>query len=55
VDYDEPANRAVRVSTLELFFDLVFVFTLTQFTRLVANQPNPTGLAKVVLLFSVAW
>jgi low temperature requirement protein LtrA len=51
----EPTNRAVRVSTLELFFDLVFVFTLTQFTRLVADQPNATGVAKVVLLFSVAW
>jgi low temperature requirement protein LtrA len=55
VDYEEPANRAVRVSTLELFFDLVFVFTLTQFTRLIANQPNAAGLAKVVLLFSVTW
>jgi hypothetical protein len=31
-----PANRAeneeLRVSSLELFFDLVFVFTLTQLT-----------------------
>jgi low temperature requirement protein LtrA len=55
VDYKQPANRAVRVSTLELFFDLVFVFTLTQFTRLIANEPNAAGLAKVVLLFSVTW
>jgi low temperature requirement protein LtrA len=50
----EPEGRAVRVSTLELFFDLVFVFTITQFTRMVADEPNATGLAKVALLFSVA-
>jgi len=52
---EEPADRAVRVSTLELFFDLVFVFTLTQFTRLLAEQPDAIGLVKVVLLFSVVW
>jgi low temperature requirement protein LtrA len=51
----EPEGRAVRVSTLELFFDLVFVFTITQFTRMVADEPNATGLAKVALLFSVTW
>jgi low temperature requirement protein LtrA len=45
----------VRVSTLELFFDLVFVFTLTQFTRLFAVEPNLTGAAEVVLLFSITW
>jgi low temperature requirement protein LtrA len=25
-----PSERSARVSTLELFFDLVFVFTITQ-------------------------
>jgi hypothetical protein len=33
----QAVSRTVRVSTLELFFDLVFVFTLTQFTRLIAK------------------
>jgi low temperature requirement protein LtrA len=48
-------DREVRVSTLELFFDLVFVFTVTQLTGLVADDPSWTGLAKVVLLLSIIW
>ena len=48
-------DRAVRVSTLELFFDLVFVFTLTQLTGLLAAEPDAEGLLQVVLLFSVIW
>ncbi len=35
VDRDE-----VRVSTLELFFDLVFVFTITQLTALLVHDPK---------------
>ena len=34
-----------RVSTLELFFDLVFVFTITQLTAVLAQHPNARGLA----------
>jgi low temperature requirement protein LtrA len=57
---DEPVNGgetegAVRVSTLELFFDLVFVFILTQFTGAPRDEPSVTGLLKVLLLFSVTW
>ena len=48
-------ERTVRVSTLELFFDLVFVFTLTQLTGLLADDPTWEGLAKVVLLLSIIW
>jgi low temperature requirement protein LtrA len=55
VDQAASAERAVRVSTLELFFDLVFVFTLTQLTGLLADDPSWTGLAKVVLLLSIIW
>ena len=51
----EPVDTGARVSTLELFFDLVFVFTLTQFTRLLAAEPNFAGAAEVVLLFSITW
>jgi low temperature requirement protein LtrA len=50
-----PEERTVRVSTLELFFDLVFVFTITQLTGLLADDPSWTGLAKVVLLLSIIW
>jgi low temperature requirement protein LtrA len=56
VEHAAPSeDREVRVSTLELFFDLVFVFTLTQLTGLLADDPTWTGLAKVVLLLSVIW
>jgi len=56
MEHAEPTeDRGVRVSTLELFFDLVFVFTLTQLTGLLAAEPDAAGLAKVVLLLSVIW
>jgi low temperature requirement protein LtrA len=56
VDSTVPTPEAeVRVSTLELFFDLVFVFTLTQMTGLLAADPDWSGLLKVVLLLSVTW
>ena len=44
-----------RVSSLELFFDLVFVFTITQLTSLLARDPSITGLAQVVLVFGNVW
>jgi low temperature requirement protein LtrA len=33
--YPRPSSGPSRVTTLELFFDLVFVFTITQITKLV--------------------
>src|SRR5918999_4751295 len=48
-------ERAARVSKLELFFDLVFVFTVTQLTALIAAEPDLVGLIKVVLLLSLIW
>ena len=33
----EQAERVERVSTLELFFDLVFVFTITQLTAVLSD------------------
>jgi low temperature requirement protein LtrA len=44
-----------RVSTLELFFDLVFVFTITQLTTVLVNEPTAKGLLQVVLMFGVIW
>jgi low temperature requirement protein LtrA len=43
------------VSSIELFFDLVFVFTITQLTSLLVAEPTWTGLARVVLLFGNIW
>ena len=43
----------LRVSTLELFFDLVFVFTLTQLTGLLTHDLAAERVAQVVLIFIV--
>jgi low temperature requirement protein LtrA len=45
----------VRVSTIELFFDLVFVFTITQLTTLLVAEPNGAGVGRVVLIFGNVW
>jgi len=46
-------EQELRVSTLELFFDLVFVFTLTQLTTLLADDLSAESIARVVLIFDV--
>ena len=51
----EPAEPVQRVSTLELFFDLVFVFTLTQLTELLAHELGVAGFVRVLLIFGVSW
>ncbi len=48
-----PGSAELRVSTLELFFDLVFVFTITQLTSLLARELWPTGVAQALLIFIV--
>jgi low temperature requirement protein LtrA len=49
------AEQAERVSTLELFFDLVFVFTITQLTAVLSDDPTPRGLLRVVLMLGVIY
>jgi len=44
-----------RVTSLELFFDLVFVLALTQCTALMARTPTWEGLLKGVLVLGVLW
>jgi low temperature requirement protein LtrA len=51
----EEAERTDRVSTLELFFDLVFVFTITQLTALLSGDPTLRGLLRVVLALGVIY
>ena len=48
-------EASVRVSTLELFFDLVFVFTITQLTTVLVDEPSARGLAQVVLMLGLIW
>ncbi|TCC51311.1 low temperature requirement protein A [Kribbella capetownensis] len=43
------------VTTLELFFDLVFVFALTQITALMAHDLNWHGLLRGILLVALLW
>jgi low temperature requirement protein LtrA len=50
-----PGEAEPRVSTLELFFDLVFVFTLTQLTTLLAGDLSVATMARVVLIFVVLY
>jgi low temperature requirement protein LtrA len=46
---------AERVTPLELFFDLIFVFALTQVTGLVSASPTWEGLAQGVLVLGMLW
>jgi low temperature requirement protein LtrA len=48
-------SAEVRVSTIELFFDLVFVFAITQLTSLLAHDPTVRGLVRVTLVFGNLW
>ena len=44
-----------RVTALELFFDLIFVFAITQVTGLVVDDPTWAGLAKGLVVLGVLW
>jgi low temperature requirement protein LtrA len=44
-----------RVAPLELFFDLVFVFALTQVTLLMSNNPTWEGLGQGLLVLAALW
>ncbi|WP_459708439.1 low temperature requirement protein A [Actinophytocola sp. KF-1] len=48
----EPAER---VRTLELFFDLVFVFAITQIAAVLTAAPDGTGLLRTFALLGIVW
>src|SRR5262245_42930505 len=50
-----PRDEVVRVSTIELFFDLVFVFTITRVTHLVAHVENVWELGRAFLVLTLIW
>ncbi|MEV4623005.1 low temperature requirement protein A [Asanoa sp. NPDC049573] len=50
-----PDEPAVRVTTLELFFDLVFVFTITQLTDVLAEHLDWHTLGESVLMLGLIW
>ena len=49
------AEHEHRVTPFELFFDLVFVFAITQITTYLADDPTWHGLARAVLLLATLW
>ena len=51
----DPDQLPLRVTTLELFFDLVFAFTLTQLASLLASGFTAGALARVLLIFGLLW
>jgi low temperature requirement protein LtrA len=50
-----PPAPTIRVSTLELFLDLVFVFTITQLTARLSAGLTVPGLLRVMLMLIVIW
>ncbi len=57
---EEVASRSdeeveERVAPLELFFDLVFVFAITQVTTLMSEHPTWEGLAQGMLVLAAIW
>jgi len=52
---DRQAERGHRVTPLELFFDLVVVFAITQVTTFLARSPTWGGLLRGVLLLGALW
>jgi low temperature requirement protein LtrA len=49
------AEREQRVTALELFFDLVFVFAFTQVTTVLSDNPTWSGLAHALLILGALW
>jgi low temperature requirement protein LtrA len=51
----EASAREERVTPLELFFDLVFVFAITQVTTLLSNDPTWSGLLRGLIVLAALW
>jgi low temperature requirement protein LtrA len=49
------AETEKSVIPLELFFDLVFVFALTQVTALMSRDPTWHGLGRGMLVLAALW
>jgi low temperature requirement protein LtrA len=50
-----PAALEQRVTPLELFFDLMFVFAITQVTGFIAAHPTWTRLVQALAILAVLW
>jgi low temperature requirement protein LtrA len=52
---EHRVEREQRVTPLELFFDLVFVFGFTQVTTVLSNNPTWSGLGHGLLILVALW
>lgn len=51
----EAVDEQGTATTLELLFDLVFVFALTEITALMAADLTPTGILRAGLVLAIIW
>lgn len=49
------SDEGHRVTTLELFFDLAFVFAFTQLSRLMAQQHDALGILQALVILALLW
>jgi low temperature requirement protein LtrA len=52
---EQHVEREQRVTPLELFFDLVFVFAFTQVTTVLSDDPTWGGLGHALLILTALW
>ncbi len=53
--HSPTSSQPIKVSTLELFFDLIFVFTITQLTELVIEAQTLFDWVRIVALLAIIW
>ena len=51
----QSVSEEAKVTPIELFFDLVFVFSLTQVTALMADDLTLRGMARGLLVLALLW
>ena len=51
----QTVSEDARVTPIELFFDLVFVFAITQVTALMSDDLTPRGIVRGLLVLSLLW
>ena len=52
---DKASGAASRVAPVELFFDLVFVFAVTQLSHALLAKMTPQGVFETTILFLAVW
>src|SRR3712207_5476684 len=51
----QPTDERHAVTTLELFFDLVFVFAITQVTAFMADDIGPVSVLRGLVVLALLW